>query len=169
MAEKKKNGLKKMVVLVVIIAVAFGFGVVVGKKKAVNKSGSGTSSAADFQSMSPEERREMFSGGDHGGFGGGRAGSFRGGASMTFGVVISMDEGTITIDLGEEGSKLILLTDETSVLKSQDVGLEGLAVGDNVFVNGEMNADGTVIAETVTVRSEGVPHDLDRDSETMEE
>ena len=162
MAEKKKNRLHQTIAVVAIIAVAFGLGVVVGKKKPAHVSGSGGSSAADFQSMSSEERREMFSGGDHGGWTGSRddfvrsrGTGFRGGSGMTVGEVLSIDEGSITIDLGEEGSKLVLLTDETSVLKSQDVGLEGLSEGDNVFVSGETSDGGSVIAETVTVQPEG--------------
>lgn len=160
----KKNGTNKTIALVVVIVVAFGLGVAVGFKKAKYKSQSGSTTMADFQSMSPEERRGMFSG-DHGG-----AGAPRGGVGMTSGEVLSIDEGSVTIDLGEEGSKLILLTDETTVLKSQDVGLEGLVEGDNVFVNGETSDDGTVIAEIVTVRPEGLGNrKMEQDSEKIDE
>jgi hypothetical protein len=128
--------------------------------KALTAGGSGGIDAAQFQNMTPEERQQFFQ--QNAGNASFRTGGTRGTAStggmrpgnagLTSGSVVKMDDTSMTVDLGQSGTKLILLSDKTSFTKPTEVQAKDLAVGDNVVVSGQINADGSIMADSVQVR-----------------
>ena len=90
------------------------------------------------------------------GYGGvtGRAGG-RGGmtnSGFASGSILSKDATSITINMRTGGSKIVLLSDKTQVVKAATGTLDDLIVGGNVTVTGTANSDGSVTAESVQVR-----------------
>lgn len=94
--------------------------------------------------------RGQFQGGRQGMMGGqngNRQGRFGGGAVM--GEIISSDDKSITVKLSDGSSKIVLLSESTTVSKSE-TGVKGdLKVGEKVGVFGMDNSDGSVTAQNV--------------------
>lgn len=93
-----------------------------------------------------------------GGFAG-RSGTFtRGGASANggngflSGTVAKKDSGSITVNMRDGTSRVVLLTPATTVSKSVTGTLQDVGVGSNVIVNGTTNSDGSVSATLIQVR-----------------
>ncbi|HUY62874.1 MAG TPA: hypothetical protein VMV50_03780 [Candidatus Paceibacterota bacterium] len=89
-----------------------------------------------------------------GGFAG-RTGSFtRGGAGGGFlsGIVAKEDSGSITLNMSDGTSRVVLVTPDTTVSKSVDGTLSDVAVGSNIIVSGTTNSDGSVSANLIQVR-----------------
>ena len=87
---------------------------------------------------------------------GGPGGMQRGGRGMTgmapvSGEIISQDETSITIKLPDGGSKIVILSDETTVNISSAGAKTDLKVGEKVTTFGTQNKDGSVTAQTVNV------------------
>ncbi len=74
------------------------------------------------------------------------------GASVVSGQILSKDEQSITVQIRNAGSKIIFLSDSTSVGKFVDGTAADLTVGENVMVNGTTNSDGSVSATSVQIR-----------------
>ncbi len=87
---------------------------------------------------------------------GGMAGGMRSRAgNSAFGTILSFDATSITIATQGGGSKTILISPTTSILKST-AGTQGdLTTGTTVIVNGTPNADGSISASTVSIRPAG--------------
>lgn len=79
------------------------------------------------------------------------------GAGFVNGSVIKQDDKTITVQLRDGGSKIIYISDKTTVGKTVDGTKADLGVGKNVMVNGKVNTDGSVVAENVQIRPDVVP------------
>ena len=98
---------------------------------------------------------------------GGRGGNRGGGAA--FGSIISKDENSVTIKLGQggasasstngstSGTKIVILSSSTEVGKTVAGSVSDLAVGDNVVVNGTPNSDGSITAAMVQIRPANMP------------
>ncbi len=92
-----------------------------------------------------------------GGFAGGsgRSGG-RGGANgaggFASGTILSKDATSIVIQMRTGGSKIVLLSDTTQVVKSDQGALTDLLVNDNVTVTGTANPDGSVTAQSIQIR-----------------
>jgi hypothetical protein len=89
----------------------------------------------------------------------GRAGgSFAGrgglsGGSVTMGQVVKNDGSTITLSLPDgSGSRLVMLSASTTVMKASVAPTSALAVGSNVAVIGAANTDGSISAQSIQVR-----------------
>ncbi|HRH23372.1 MAG TPA: DUF5666 domain-containing protein [Candidatus Magasanikbacteria bacterium] len=78
---------------------------------------------------------------------------FTGGAGFTSGEILSKDESSMTVKLMDGGSKIVLFSASTTVMKATEVSKDELAVGEQVTVTGATNTDGTVSAQSVQVRS----------------
>lgn len=84
---------------------------------------------------------------------GAAGGQFAGGAGFTSGEILSKDESSITVKLMDGGSKIVLFSASTTVMKATTVSRDDLTVGEQVTVTGATNTDGTVSAQSVQVRS----------------
>ena len=81
------------------------------------------------------------------------------GSGVIAGEMIAMDATSITIalrgpqqDQGVSGSRIVLLSDSTQVLKTVDGALNDLLVGEHIIVTGTTNPDGSITAKTVQIR-----------------
>lgn len=122
-------------------------------------------SQEDFRNLSPEERRQRFQelgangsgafGGDHEGGSGfrGRFGSGAGGSRPLSGEVISQSDGSLTIKLSDGSTKIVFVSDSTQIIKSIEGALGDLATGEQIFVSGTENPDGSYTAQTIQLGS----------------
>ncbi len=88
----------------------------------------------------------------------------RAGGGNVFGQIIAKDANSITVQLNTPGgpningtpvttgSKIVLYTGTTTVLKTAAGTSNDLAVGTNVTVQGTANPDGSLSAQTISVR-----------------
>lgn len=94
--------------------------------------------------------------------GGGQRGMRGGGV---FGKIIAMDATSITVQLGMPGglnangasstgtgSKIVFYTGQTAIMKTIAGAISDLAVGSNVSVQGTANPDGSVNAQSISIR-----------------
>jgi hypothetical protein len=116
------------------------------------------------KSQSPRGQFGTFTLGGNGGavqFSGRAAGTgsatFRAGANGGFsaGEIISKDANGITIKMQDGSSKIILVGSSAQIAKQTSGSLEDLSVGQNVMVTGTPNSDGSITAQTVSVRPAG--------------
>jgi hypothetical protein len=75
------------------------------------------------------------------------------GGGMVVGDIIKKDNERITLKLRDGGSKIIWFATSTEVSKMTTGSIGDLAIGKNITVNGMANADGSVIAKTIQLRS----------------
>ncbi|MCX6735169.1 MAG: DUF5666 domain-containing protein [Candidatus Peregrinibacteria bacterium] len=95
-----------------------------------------------------------------GAYGQGRGGNGMGGANANrgggrngaSGEILSMDDKSITLKLPTGGSRIVLLSDKTQVMKSTSGSKADLKIGLNLMVNGVTNADGSVTADNIQIR-----------------
>ncbi|HEY1041195.1 MAG TPA: DUF5666 domain-containing protein [Candidatus Paceibacterota bacterium] len=96
------------------------------------------------------------------GFGMGMGGNFvagaqggmmrRAGGNAAMGKILSVDATSITVQMGETGSKIIMISPSTTVSKSAAGTITDLKVGEEVMVMGTPNADGSISATNVSIR-----------------
>lgn len=67
------------------------------------------------------------------------------------GEVIKSDDKSITVKLTDGSSKIILLSDKTTISKSTEATIAAIAVGEKVAVFGTDNSDGSVTAQNVQI------------------
>lgn len=158
--------MNKLVTTIIAVAVIVGGGAFWGGMQyADNKSPAGQFSRGDFQNFSSEERQQRFQelganvsgafGGDHEGEGGFRGGRFGtgGGSRPLSGEVISQSNDSLTIQLSDGSTKIVFVTDSTQIIKSVDGVLGDLNEGEQIFVNGDENPDGSYTAQTIQLSS----------------
>ncbi|MDD4271395.1 MAG: DUF5666 domain-containing protein [Patescibacteria group bacterium] len=129
--------------LVIVGAGSFYGGLLYGKSK------------SGAQNFSVQERQKRFGQMSQGQAGGGNrvAGGLPAQAGgFVNGNVIAKDDKSITIKLGDSGSKIILLSSSTQITKSVDGALSDLEVGKNVMVAGSANSDGSLTAQSIQLR-----------------
>ena len=151
--------MNKLIAIVIAVAVVVGGGAFFGGMKyAESKSLRGRVSQADFQNLqnlSPEERQQRLQelGANAGaGFRGGAGGGQRGGGGLTAGEIIAKDDKSITVKLSDGGSKIVFLSDSTTISKMTDGTKSDLEIGKQVTVNGSANSDGSVTAQNIQLR-----------------
>ncbi len=86
----------------------------------------------------------------------GQPGQFAGGAQgrAVNGQVLSVGDGTITVQLGQDqGSRIVLVAPSTRIARTTetDIQLSNLKPGERITVVGQENSDGTVSAQAVIV------------------
>jgi hypothetical protein len=74
------------------------------------------------------------------------------GAGFATGTILSIDATSITIQSMGTGTKTIYFTSATPVMKSISGSTSDLKVGETVMVNGTPNADGSIAAQSVSIR-----------------
>jgi len=82
------------------------------------------------------------------------------GGNLIVGQILSLEGNTLTVKLQTGGSKIVLLSDITKVLKSTDTTKEELLTDKNITVTGKTNSDGTVTADTIQIRSDVPTNDI---------
>lgn len=73
----------------------------------------------------------------------------RGGFSPISGEIISADTQSVTVKLADGSSKIVLLSDKTSINKAQIATTTDLKVGEKVAIMGTTNTDGSVTASNI--------------------
>lgn len=68
------------------------------------------------------------------------------------GEVISKDDKSLTVKLRDGGSKIIFISEKTTVGKMSTGSISDVAQGANITVMGTANADGSISAQTVQLR-----------------
>jgi hypothetical protein len=120
----------------VVVAVAVGAGSFFG----------GMTYAKGKPSANPAARAGRFAAGA------GQMGMNRGsGGGMTAGEVIAKDERSITVKLPDGGSKLIFVSDATSVVTASSGTIADVAVGGQVMAVGQATSDGSVTASMIQI------------------
>ncbi len=103
--------------------------------------GGGFFGGMKYQSMQRQNRAGNFQAGR-----GQRAGA---GFMPVSGEIVSVDDKSITVKLMDGGSKIVLLTDTTSISKSDQATKADLKVGMKVAAFGSQNSDGSVTAQSI--------------------
>ena len=83
----------------------------------------------------------------------GRTGQIRA-SGFTAGQIISSDDTSLTIKLQDGGSKLVFLAASTTIQKTTDGTRQDLKDGANAVVTGDANADGSVTARSIQLRTD---------------
>lgn len=65
------------------------------------------------------------------------------------GEIISFDDKSITVKIQDGSSKIVLVSEATSITEATSAGKQALQVGKEVFVSGNQNSDGSVTAQNI--------------------
>lgn len=144
--------MQKTLMAILLTAVVVGGGSFWGGIK-YGQSAKSAAGRGGFANLSSEERQQRLQelGAGVGGFRGGRGGG-QGGSGFTSGEVISKDDKSVTIKLRDGGSKIVFLSGSTEVSRFVEGTLSDLEIGKNISVDGTVNSDGSVTAQTVQLR-----------------
>lgn len=80
----------------------------------------------------------------------GRAGNAQGMAPVS-GEILSQDDTSITIKMQDGSSKIVILSDDTSINKSSEDSKSDLKTGETVTAFGTTNSDGSITAQNVSI------------------
>lgn len=109
----------------------------------------------NFANLSPEERQaraqQFGAGGQRGtrGTGGGNTG-------FASGEILSKDDKSVIIKLRDGGSKIIFVSNSTSIAKSVKGSSGDINVGEQITAIGSANTDGSIIAESIQIRPSSI-------------
>ncbi|MFA5827782.1 MAG: DUF5666 domain-containing protein [Candidatus Shapirobacteria bacterium] len=78
-----------------------------------------------------------------------QANRMRLGGGQIVGEISAQDENTITVNLPDGSSKIILLSEKTAINKASQGLLTDLKVGEKVAIFGSVNTDGSVTAQNI--------------------
>lgn len=73
----------------------------------------------------------------------------RSGANMIRGEIISKDDESITVKQADDSSKIVLLSENTTISKSQEGTVDDLKEGAQVIIFGQENSDKSITAQNV--------------------
>lgn len=107
------------------------------------------SMAPDFTGRGSGSFRGQFSQGDHQDGENGFRGRFSGQGQPVAGEIIAKDDESITVKGRDGGSKIVFISDETTVAKTEEGNLDDLSEGTQVVVFGSENDDGSVTAHNI--------------------
>jgi len=82
-----------------------------------------------------------------------RAGMMGNMGGFSGGEIIAKDDKSITVKLGDNGSKIIFLSDSTQIMKAAAGSLKDLTIEQNITAMGTPNPDGSITAQTIQIRS----------------
>jgi hypothetical protein len=75
---------------------------------------------------------------------------------FTTGTILSKDDTSLTIKLSDGNSRIVYLSDSTTISETKDATVDVLTTGEDVTVIGSSNSDGSVTATSVMVGSSGL-------------
>ena len=139
----KKLFIAFLISVIIIAGGAFYGGMIYGKNKTAQ--GIGQERQQRFQQMGASAAGAM----------GGRFGN-QAGNNFVAGDIISKDDKSITIKLQDGGSKIVFFSDTTKIDKFTAGSSSDLEVGKTVMVSGKANQDGSVTAQSIQLRPEGI-------------
>lgn len=92
------------------------------------------------------------------GFGGSRSGRFgqtgtNANSKAVRGEILSSDSSSITVKMMDGSSKIILISNTTSIMQATTAAKEALQKGKQVTVFGNQNSDGSVTAQNISIGS----------------
>ena len=93
--------------------------------------------------------RQFMAGGQNGQMGQ-RRGNFSQGSRPVNGEIVSQDANSITVKMRDGSSKIVILSDQTTINKSSEGTKADLKTGENVTAFGTTNSDGSVTAQNVS-------------------
>lgn len=70
------------------------------------------------------------------------------------GTIISQDENSITVKLTDESSKIVFLSENSTINKTEKGSIEDLSEGTEVVVFGQENSDGSLTAQNIQIGTE---------------
>lgn len=73
------------------------------------------------------------------------------GFRQTIGEIISIDEKTLTLKMTDGSSKIVLLSDSTTINQSVAATKTDLVIGTKIMVNGETNTDGSITSRNIEI------------------
>ena len=139
------------IVGVIVLVVIVGGGAFYGGVAYAQMSRGGLG-GGNFGNFSTEDRARFTANGSPGGMRG-QAGMNGG---FTAGEVISKDETSITIKMQDGNTKIVLVGSSAQILKSSAGSTDDLSVGAQVNITGSANSDGSLTAQSIQIRPEGV-------------
>jgi hypothetical protein len=92
-------------------------------------------------------------GGAPGSFGSSTRGGLaaRSGGGFAAGQILSVDAGSLTLQLANGNSEIVFYSSSTQIIKPQPADASALTTGARVLVGGASNSDGSVTASTIQV------------------
>jgi hypothetical protein len=145
----KKNS--TMVVTIIAAIVCLGAGIAIGRYLLPNKPTSNDQFAARMGDRQFGGQGGQFAQGARGArAGGGQNGGF------VNGELLKKDATSLSVKQRDGSTKLILVTSSTKALKMTEGTIGDINVGQQVMVTGSTNSDGSITAQTVQVRPEGL-------------
>lgn len=141
-----KKPLVLFIISILIVSAASFFG---GMKYAAAKRPGG---ARNFANLTPEQMQNRFAQGGVASQGTFQRGARGGNGGFIAGEVISKDEKSITIKLGDGGSKIIFVSDSAKIMKAVSGTKDDIGAGVQVTVTGEANSDGSINAQNIQIR-----------------
>ena len=79
-----------------------------------------------------------------------RNGAVRGNAPVS-GKIINQDATSITIQSADGSNKIVIISDQTKVNKTQEASVTELKTGDEVMVIGTQNTNGSLTAQSISI------------------
>jgi hypothetical protein len=132
-----------LILVIIIGGGAFYGGMIYGKNKATQ--GISQERQQRFQQMGASVTGAMDA----------RSGN-QAGNNFATGQIISKDDKSITIKLRDGGSKIIFFSDTTEIDKFTTGSSGDLEIGKTVMINGKTNQDGSITAQSIQLRPEGI-------------
>lgn len=149
----------KLISIITVVVVIIGGGMFYGGMKYVeNKSPRDEFLRSNFESLrnlSPEQRQQRFQEfgpGDHGGGFRSRFDLENDGAQPLSGEIIVQSEGSFTIKLNNDSTKIVFVSDSTQITKFVDGTQNDLNKGEQILVTGVENPDGSYTAKAIQIR-----------------
>ncbi|MBN1263199.1 MAG: hypothetical protein JW991_02485 [Candidatus Pacebacteria bacterium] len=71
--------------------------------------------------------------------------------SIVRGKILHTDESSLTVQLPDNSSKIIILADSTTISKSETGSTDDLAEETEVFITGQTNPDGSLTAQNIQI------------------
>lgn len=154
--------MNKLALIIIALIIVGGGTFYGGIKYQENKNGLSQTDFENFRNLSPEERiqriQEMGMGADMGGAFGDHAETYRGGSGsmggpgMISGEIIARNKDSFTIKLNNNSTKIVFISESTQITKSVSGVSDDLEQGEQIFVNGSENPDGSYTAQTIQLR-----------------
>lgn len=137
--------MKKDIIVPLVIAIIFGAsGFYGGMKYQQTKSISGFSREFGTRTFGRGQGGNVMMKGQSG-----TQGSMRMGFRPILGEIISADDKSITVKLTDGSSKIVMLSDKTTINKAESATKDELVKGTKVSVFGQEDADGIVSAQSI--------------------